>query len=325
MATFRPMPSGRTQAIIRKKGRKPISKTFPNKTLARTWATDVEAQLERGTYINVSRAEKVLLKELFDKYKNTITPNKKGHKQESSKLDVLSRRYGEYSLAQLDPEIIVDDVLDTLEEKSSETIRKEINLLNHVIKTARALWKYQIRENPVAVAKDILQVTNALQPSEPRVRRILEDEEQKIYEALTGEMKLIFPFAIETGMRRGEIAQLERSMRKEGRWDIPGSITKNGCPRSIPESDKAKAIYKECMPRIDRKVFNLKPDSISQAFGRVIKKLEIEDLHFHDTRHEAISRWFEEGLSITRGGKYKRPQNLESFTNICASPSRECS
>ena len=38
--------------------------------------------------------------------------------------------------------------------------------------------------------------------------------------------------------------------------------------------------------------------SISDKFARMTKKLGIDDLRFHDLRHEAISRMFERGMRI---------------------------
>ena len=35
-----------------------------------------------------------------------------------------------------------------------------------------------------------------------------------------------------------------------------------------------------------------------QAWDRLCKRAAIDDLHFHDLRHEAISRFFEMGLSV---------------------------
>jgi len=39
------------------------------------------------------------------------------------------------------------------------------------------------------------------------------------------------------------------------------------------------------------------PDSLSQAFRRQCRRLDIQNLHFHDLRHEATSRFFEKGLN----------------------------
>ena len=46
------------------------------------------------------------------------------------------------------------------------------------------------------------------------------------------------------------------------------------------------------------RVFPFEPKTIGAAFTRACRMLEIEDLHFHDLRHEATSRLFEAGYSI---------------------------
>ena len=39
---------------------------------------------------------------------------------------------------------------------------------------------------------------------------------------------------------------------------------------------------------------------MSKAFARACEELKIEDLHFHDLRHEGTSRLFEAGLPIEK-------------------------
>ncbi|KAK6697431.1 hypothetical protein SNK04_014003 [Fusarium graminearum] len=41
-----------------------------------------------------------------------------------------------------------------------------------------------------------------------------------------------------------------------------------------------------------------KADSIGASFRRACNRLQIEDLHFHDLRHEGTSRLFEQGYTI---------------------------
>jgi len=48
--------------------------------------------------------------------------------------------------------------------------------------------------------------------------------------------------------------------------------------------------------------FSLSVDSVSQAFSRACKKANVSDARFHDLRHEAISRFFEKGLSVAEVG-----------------------
>lgn len=51
-------------------------------------------------------------------------------------------------------------------------------------------------------------------------------------------------------------------------------------------------------PRQGIRIFPYSPSSISANFTRACKFLGIEDLHFHDLRHEGISRLFEIGYNI---------------------------
>ena len=66
-------------------------------------------------------------------------------------------------------------------------------------------------------------------------------------------------------------------------------------------------------------IFGLRPESISQAFERACLRAGIEDLHFHDLRHEAISRLFEKGLNVmevsTISG-HKTVQMLKRYTHL---------
>ena len=115
--------------------------------------------------------------------------------------------------------------------------------------------------------------------------------------AYGGEIGPIIPWAIETAMRRGEIADMrwEHLDRKARVLLIPE--TKNGTPRRVPLSSKALAVVEVLPRRIDGCVWSIRADSISQAFERVCKAAGIEGLTFHDLRHEATSRLFEKGLN----------------------------
>jgi integrase len=48
----------------------------------------------------------------------------------------------------------------------------------------------------------------------------------------------------------------------------------------------------------DERIFPFNHKSISTRFTRTCQELEIEDLHFHDLRHEGTSRLFEAGFAI---------------------------
>ncbi len=105
-------------------------------------------------------------------------------------------------------------------------------------------------------------------------------------------------FAIETGMRRGEIVNIKPEHLlgdKKNLLFIPE--TKTGIPRTIPLSVRAQETLKKFRNATNDFSF-LKPHSVSQAFLRACKRHSISDLRFHDLRHEATSRFFEKGLNI---------------------------
>ena len=52
------------------------------------------------------------------------------------------------------------------------------------------------------------------------------------------------------------------------------------------------------MPQVHEKVFPITANCLRLAWGRARAKAEIKDLRFHDLRHEAISRFFEMGMSV---------------------------
>ncbi len=78
--------------------------------------------------------------------------------------------------------------------------------------------------------------------------------------------------------------------------EIP--ITKNGHPRTIPLSPKSIEILER--RRADKWdcAFPISTNAVKLAWHRLITRSGIENLHFHDLRHEAIIRFFEKGLTV---------------------------
>ena len=98
---------------------------------------------------------------------------------------------------------------------------------------------------------------------------------------------LAFLFALETAMRAGEIVGL--------RWEDVGAksvrlpLTKNGDARAVPLSPRAREIL-AALPRTERPCFDLDPGTRDVMFRRLRDTARIPDLHFHDSRAEAIWR-----------------------------------
>ena len=101
----------------------------------------------------------------------------------------------------------------------------------------------------------------------------------------------IISFAIQTAMRRGEIAQLrwEHVHLEKGYLALPAAITKARRKRMVPLSTRALRILKT-QPKRGPLVFASSAESIEAAYERVVARCGAYDLHFHDLRHEGTTR-----------------------------------
>ena len=109
-------------------------------------------------------------------------------------------------------------------------------------------------------------------------------------------LKPIILIALQTAMRRGEILSLKWSDIDMKRGLIIIDNTKTGYPRTIKMNDIIKSIF-DNLNRIDERVFPITINSLRLSYQRLCKKLDLK-IRFHDFRHEAISRLFEQNLSI---------------------------
>ena len=96
--------------------------------------------------------------------------------------------------------------------------------------------------------------------------------------------------------------------------------TKTGEPRVIPLTAAAMAVLGTLSKQEhDDRVFALSANALRIGWKRVTRRAKIENLRFHDLRHEAISRFFELGLSIPEVALisgHKDPRMLFRYTHI---------
>ena len=251
--------------------------------------------MDRGVFVSTAEAEQTTLEALLERYEREVLPTKKSQADVRSRIAVINRLIGFYSAATLTAKVLAAFRDERLQSVSGHTVRKELHLIGRVLKHAQKEWEINPpRGNPV----DSLSV-----PRQPkgRERRLSPLEEKKLLKSANeygGGIGSIIGFAIETGMRRGEISDLrwadvDMRHRTATLWD-----TKNGDNRVTPLSTNAIRVLRGMPRRLDGRVFTMRPDSITQAFERLCQRAGIEDLRFHDLRHEATSRFFERGLSI---------------------------
>ena len=342
MATFvkRPGPKGKPawQALIRRRGYPQQTRTFDSKAEALEWAQDIEHEMSRGAFIDRSQSDSTTLQDLLDQYEKEVTPGKRGSIKEVSRIGVLKKQ----AIAQMRIPVITGKAMskhktERLKQVSPATFNRELNVLSHVFTVAQKEWHLHLPwGNPVALVR-------RPRADDKRERRFSPNEEKWLLAAADidqGEpIGAIIRLAMETAMRRGEIAAMrwEHADRKSRVLLVPE--TKTGTPRRVPLSSRALAVLDGLSRRIDGRVWSVHADSITRAFDRTVKRARdsyedeckaarqkpdealLRDLRFHDLRHEATSRLFEKGLNpmeVAAITGHKTLQMLKRYTHLRA-------
>lgn len=303
------------QVQIRKQGYQPISKRFDKKSDADVWARIAESEMDRGVHIDRSEAEKTSLAQILTRYLKEVSIHKLGFKAEKSRINyLLNHPLSNRFLATLQSSSFAEYRDYRLTLVCGTTVNKELNLLSKVIDTARRDWSINM-DNPVRLIR-------RPKNNRPRDRRLDDGELATLLNSSESTaLSSIVLFALETAMRRGEIAKAKWHHLQLSQRVLLVPETKTGVPRTIPLSNSAMVIIKSIHRVDDQSIFKLRPDSITQAFERACNRAKIEDLRFHDLRHEATSRLFEKGLNpmqVSAITGHKTFEMLKRYTHLKA-------
>lgn len=329
MATYRNR-GNKWQARIQRKGQPDLAKSFLSKRDAEAWARQTEAEMDRGAYLDRTEADKTTLGELFQRYLLEVTPHKKSCVSEQNRIKSFCRddKLCQYKATALSGKLFAEWRDKRLQEVAGSTVNRDLNLLSHVINTARKEWGIHIN-NPVELIR-------RPKHNKGRERRLTADEETRLFAELclteraadgtykaggthNPWIKPVVIFAIETGMRRGEILSLawvNVDLQKRMARLVD---TKNGEGRSVPLTRRATALLQSLPRSIDGRVFPTTAEAVKLAFRRALERARINDLHFHDLRHEAVSRMFEKGLGVMEVASvsgHKTLQMLRRYTHL---------
>lgn len=323
MATIRKLVSGKWNVQVRRKGHSPISKSFINQKDAGQWVRHVEADMDKGAFVNRSEAENTTLAEALVRYRDEVTPHKKGARRETIRLAAwISHPLSKRSLASIKSLDLARYRDARLKEVSSNTVRLELAIVSHLFTIAIQEWNIPII-NPLSNIRKP-------KPSNARTRRLKGDEEDRLLAACKESRNVLLyslvVLAIETGMRLSELLKITWSDINLEKRIILLKDTKNGNARTIPLSLRAIEILieiqKEMRNPTNDRVFYLwkqRPDAMNGAWVAAVKKANLDDFHFHDLRHEATSKLFEKGLNVLEVAAitgHKTIQMLSRYTHI---------
>lgn len=295
--------------IIRK-GIPTQSKTFNTHAEALRWSRDIESQIDKGeipshkAQILRTLDKTPLFHEAATHYIETHSIHKKIVRSETYRLKILIKRWGGLPIEQVD-KIAIFQLRDDLLKlgRSGDTINHYFNTLSKLFQMLSGDWDLPI-SNPIKGIK-------RMPPSKGRTKRVdVTIESLLLSSCKTLSLPLlhsIIQFAIETGMRRGEImgltwADIDLANRKAYLHQ-----TKNGEPRQVPLTRQAISVL-QALPKAEGRVFPMGMSALRSQFERLtlfsrgqwigIGQNPFEDLRFHDLRHEALSRLSDAGLNV---------------------------
>lgn len=260
--------------------------TFDTKAAALAWEASKRAEIGQPVASTKTCAD------AFKRYELEVSKNKDGHKWEALRLAAFGRAaLGKVRMCDVDASHVAAWRDDRLSGKNNvrpvqgSTVNREMNLMSNVFTIARKEWKW-IGRSPT---------TDVKRPKEsnPRFRRVNGDEIAQMCIVLDHReappktkrqaIALAWLWAIETAMRAGEICRLTAD-------DVIGRVvhvnkSKNGDERDVPMSPRAIEIW-ALVPG----GFGITSASLDAMFRAAREKTTIEDMTFHDSRHEAITR-----------------------------------
>lgn len=285
-------------------------RTFERRPAAAAWIAKREKELRAPGGLEAATTVDPPLGDVIERYTKTSL-----REIGRTKAQVLRSILG-YHIATLPcSKITSADIVAFAEELSQgrkpQTVANYLSHLGAIFAIARPAWGYPLDRQAM---KDAFAVTKRLgttRKSAQRERRPTLGELDSLMEHF-GEvarrrpssvpMQRVIAFALFSTRRLEEITRIRWADLDEAGSRIlvrdmknPGEKLGNNVWCDLPPP--ALAIV-QAMPRVSEAIFPFSTDAITAAFTRACKFLGIEDLHFHDLRHEGVSRLFETGLSI---------------------------
>ena len=317
MASIRPHRD-RWRAFVEVGARKE-SRVFPTQREARAWASAREVELRQEQRADPGELHTVRL--MLERYKAEVSVRKRGERAEGLRIDAFLRDSGlaERRLCDVDTPDIARWRDQRLAEATPATVQRDINWLRNAWNVAREEWKWTSAkpfeglrmpgQNPAR--------TRRISPAEVKLLcRHLSYRTGKAPETKLQEVALAFLVALHSGMRAGEILSLGRStldlQRRVARIVQHKTAHLTGRPREVPLTRAAVRLLRPVASR--ERCFTLSAASLDALFRKTRDKLLLADLHFHDTRGEALTRLSRrvDVLTLTRISGHKDLRTLQA-------------
>lgn len=300
--------NGSYRVRIYRKNNSSICKSFSSESEALSWIKVTEAQLELGLYqepISPSKRQITTFEEAATHYMRTHSIHKKIVRSETYRLQILIKRWGNLQIQKVDKQAVLilrDDLLKL--GRSGETINHYFNTISKLFQMLEGDWDI-VLPNPIKGIKRMPKPFGRMKRVSPKM------EEHLLTSCLKLSMPLlssIIQFAIQTGMRRGELMGLKWADIDLHNRRAYLHTSKNGEPRQVPLTKRAIAVLQGLNKKDNDQVFPMTLNVLRNQYERARAYSKegwnesginpFNDLRFHDFRHESISRMSDLGLNV---------------------------
>lgn len=316
MASIRMRGENSWHVQIRRSGLPTQTKTLSSRKEAEMWARLIESEMDRGVFHDKRASESTTLGDVINQFANTVLPQLKSGRSDISRCNLIIKEMGHLPLSKIGTVEVARFRDNLVKHYAPATVKNFLTLLNRAMKFAQIDMGIFL-PNDLPVAKIRMPKIN-----NQRDRRLEETEFNKLMSNSPQQLRHVILFAIETAMRRSEIASLcWKDINFMEKYAFLRE-TKNGTSRKVPLSNRAFDVLKmvNSSPVGNENIFGYShPDSITTAFTRACDKSRISNLRFHDLRHEATTRLFECGLNVIEAATvtgHKELRMLQRYTHL---------
>lgn len=313
---------GHTAQIVIKRQGKIVHReaaTFDRKPAAKAWLARRETELAKPGALD--RRDDPPLRDVIDK---VIAESER--KIGRTKAQVL-RTIKTYPIAELHCSKITSSDWLAFAQSLAVTPQTRQNYLSHaaaICAIARPAWGYPLDRQAIKDAMVVAKRLGVTGKGRARERRPSLDELDRLMEHFgsvrkkrprSAPMQKIIGFAVFSTRRQEEITRITREDYDKTRVLVrdmkhPGDKQGNDTWCDLP-AEAAQII--DSMPKSASMIFPFSPDAISAAFTRACKVLGIDNLTFHDLRHDGVSRLFEMGKTIPQAASVSGHRSWSSL------------
>ena len=294
------------------------SQTFARKQAAQAWARKRESELDEPGAIERASRKGATAEEMIERYLREVEKARPLGKTKKATLTAIGASYfGKLNDTDINTQCLVDFALWRMSGEGGgvqpQTAGNDLAHLGAVLSIAKDAWGYQVDPLAMSGARRVLRKLGYNLKSRERDRRPTLDElgllmthyedMQARRRSVTNMLKVV-GFALFSTRRLDEITRIRWTDVDEPGQRVlvrdmknPGQKIGNDVWCYLP--DEAWQIL-QTMPKVGNEIFPYSPESISTSWAKACKFLNITDLHFHDLRHEGVSRLFEMDWDIPR-------------------------